>query len=436
MPWIAERAAEISWERLQGLMEQTVAEARRRICARPKRVLLLPPDITRMHSGAGRLTEILYNLLAGEAEIHVIPTLGQHVPHTPEENRQMFGSVPNERIHAHDWRGGSVPVGEIPGRFVDEATQGAADWPIPIVLNRMLMEEPWDLIINVGHVVPHEVLGFANHNKNYFIGLGGKDLICAAHMAAACCGIENNLGNLVTPVRACFNRAEDEYLGHFPDLYVQVVLARNARDQLVHTGAYVGDDLETYLSAARQSREENITLFDEPVPKIVCVMQGDEFFSTWVANKAVYRTRMALANGGELVIIAPGLKRFGEQPEVDDFIRKYGYIGTPQVMELYRKDADMQDLAHATAHLMHGSSEGRFTITYAPGHLTRAEIEGVNFRFADISETIARYRPEQCAQGWNTAADGERFYFIPTPSAGLWATREKLYNRASGFTDA
>jgi nickel-dependent lactate racemase len=435
MPWIAERAAEISWDRLQGLMEQTVAEARRRICARPRRVLLLPPDITRMHSGAGRLTEILYNLLADEAEVHVIPTLGQHVPHKPEENRQMFGSIPNERIHAHDWRGGSVSVGEIPGRFVDEETQGAADWPIPIVLNRMLMKDPWDLIINIGHVVPHEVLGFANHNKNYFIGLGGKDLICAAHMAAACCGIENNLGNLVTPVRACFNRAEGEYLSHLPDLYVQVVLARNSRDQLVHTGVYVGDDLETYLAAARHSREENITLFDEPVRKIVCVMQCDEFFSTWVANKAVYRTRMALADGGELVIIAPGLKRFGEQPEVDDFIRKYGYVGTPRVMELYHKNADMQDLAHATAHLMHGSSEGRFTITYAPGHLTRAEIESVNFRYADIGEAIARYQPERRTQGWNTSADGERFYFIPTPSAGLWATREKLYSRASGFSD-
>jgi nickel-dependent lactate racemase len=459
MPWIAERAAEISWDRLHGLMEQTVDEARRRICARPKRVLLLPPDITRMHSGAGRLTEILYNLLASEAEVHVIPTLGQHLPHTPAENRQMFGSIPNERIHAHDWRGGSVAVGEIPRRFVDEATQGAADWPIPIVLNRMLMEEPGDLIMNIGHVVPHEVLGFANHNKNYFIGLGGKDTICAAHMAAASCGIENNLGNLITPVRACFNRAEDEYLSQLPDLYVQVVLAQREQgtrstehgdrsgervdseprapsSRLVHTGVYVGDDLETYLSAARQSREENITLFSEPVPKIVCVMQGDEFFSTWVANKAVYRTRMALADGGELVIIAPGLKRFGEQPEVDDFIRKYGYVGTPRVMELYHQNADMQDLAHATAHLMHGSSEGRFTITYAPGHLTAAEIEGVNYRYADISETITRYRPEQCKPGWNKSADGEPFYFIPTPSAGLWATRTKLYSRPSGFADA
>jgi nickel-dependent lactate racemase len=435
MSWIAERDVEITWDRLQALMEQTVVEARRRIAARPKRVLLLPPDITRMHSGAGRLTEILYKLLADEAEVHVIPTLGQHVPHSPDDNRQMFGSIPNERIHAHDWRGGCVEVGEIPGRFLDEATQGAADWSMPIVLNRMLMAEPWDLIINVGHVVPHEVLGFANHNKNYFIGLGGKDLICAAHMAAAACGIENNLGNLITPLRACFNRAEDEYLGGLPDLYVQVVLARNERDQLVHTGVYVGDDLETYLAAARQSRDENITLFDEPLQKIVCVMQGDEFFSTWVANKAIYRTRMALADGGELVVIAPGLKRFGEQPEVDAFIRKYGYVGTPRVMDQYAKNADMRDLAHATAHLMHGSSEGRFTITYAPGHLSRDEIEGVNFRHADIDATIARYRPAQCKQGWNTTVDGERFYFIPTPSAGLWATRDKLHNRPSGFVE-
>ncbi len=435
MPWISERAAEISSDRLQELMEQTVAECRRRICAKPKRVLLLPPDITRMHSGAGRLTEMLYKLLSGEADVHVIPTLGQHVPHTPEENRQMFGSIPNERIHAHDWRGGCVDVGEVSGRFMDEASQGAADWSLPIVLNRMLIKEPWDLIINIGHVVPHEVLGFANHNKNYFIGLGGKDLICAAHMAAASCGIENNLGNLITPLRACFNRAEDEFLGELPDLYVQVVLARNERDQLVHTGVYVGDDLETYLSAARQSREQNITLFDEPVQKIVCVMQGDEFFSTWVANKSIYRTRMALADGGELVVIAPGLKRFGEQPEVDAFIRKYGYVGTPRIMDGYKRNADMQDLAHATAHLMHGSSEGRFSVTYAPGHLTKAEIEGVNFRYADIHETIARYRPEMSKQGWNTTADCERFYFIPTPSTGLWATREKLFNRPSGFEE-
>jgi hypothetical protein len=118
---------------------------------------------------------------------------------------------------------------------------------------------------------------------------------------------------------------------------------------------------------------------------------------------------------------------------VDALIRKYGYLGTGQVMALYRTSADMQDLGHATAHLIHGSSEGRFTITYAPGYLSAKEIEAVGFRYADLAATTARYQPDRRPEGWNTTADGERFYFIPTPSAGLWATRAKLHGRASGF---
>jgi nickel-dependent lactate racemase len=433
MPWFTEKSPQVTPQRMQELVARAVEECRARICRQPKRVLLLPPDITRMHSGAGRITELFYNAFADEADVHVIPTLGQHLPHTHAENRQMFGAIPSERILAHDWRGGVVRVGEIPVEIVQESCGSIVDWPIPITLNRMLMEEPWDLIINVGHIVPHEVLGFANHNKNYFIGLGGKDLICAAHMMAAVCGIENNLGNIVTPVRHCFNWAEEQFLVRLPDVYFQVVMARSDKDQLVHTGVYVGDDLETYLQAALQSREQNITTFEEPLRKVVCVMQGDEFFSTWVANKAVYRTRMALADGGELLIIAPGLKRFGEQPEVDAFIRKYGYCGTANVMQQYRKNDDMQDLAHATAHLIHGSSEGRFQITYAPGDLSREEIERVGYRYMELGEAIQTYKPQHRRQGLNMSEDGEKFYFIPTPSAGLWSTRKKLNDRLYEF---
>jgi len=297
---------------------------------------------------------------------------------------------------------------------------------MPIWLNRMLIEEPWDLIINVGHVVPHEVLGFANHNKNYFIGLGGKDLICAAHMMAACCGIENNLGNLITPVRQCFNKAEDELLGRLPDLYVQVVLARNAAGELVHTGFYAGDDLETYLAAARQSRDQNITVLDEPLKKVVCVMQGDEFFSTWVANKAVYRTRMAIADDGELLILAPGLKRFGEQADVDALIRKYGYHGTPRTLEAVHAEADLGASLSAAAHLIHGSSEGRFRITYAAGGLSRAEVESVGYDYAELEQTLRRYDPKRLKPGINVLPDGEEVFFVPNPALGLWGLRSKF----------
>jgi nickel-dependent lactate racemase len=426
MPWFSLQADSIPRAEVEAACQRLLDEVSTRLKPNLRRVLLLPPDLTRAHSGAGWITETIYNLLAKTCDVHVIPTLGQHVPHTEAENKWMFGSIPHAKIHAHDWRNGVVHVGTIPASRVAESTNGKADWEIPVDLNRSLMEEPWDLIINIGHVVPHEVLGFANHNKNYFIGLGGKNTICASHIAAGVYGIENNLGNLITPLRACYNWAEEQFLGRLPDVYFQVVMKRDPQNKLVHTGVFVGDDLETYLQAARLSREVNITTFDKPVKKIVAHMQGDEFRSTWVANKAVYRTRMAMADGGELLIIAPGLERFGEQPDVDALIRKYGYAPTKEVLELYKRNADMQDLAHGTAHLIHGTSEGRFTIRYAPGHLSRADIEQVKFAYADINETLKRYPMDQLKEGWNTMPDGEEIFYISTPSAGLWSTREKL----------
>ncbi len=426
MPWFSLQADSIPRAEIEQACQRLLDEARTRIKKDLRRVLLLPPDLTRAHSGAGWITETIYRLLPKSCDIHVIPTLGQHVPHTEAENKWMFGSIPHERIHAHDWRGGVVRIGTIPAGRVKETTGGKADWEIPVDLNRSLMEEEWDLIVNIGHVVPHEVLGFANHNKNYFIGLGGKETICASHMAAGVYGIENNLGNLITPLRACYNWAEEEYLGRLPDVYFQVVMKRDPQNKLVHTGVFVGDDLETYLQAARLSRDVNITTFDQPIKKIVAHMQGDEFRSTWVANKAVYRTRMAMADGGELLIIAPGLERFGEQPDVDTLIRKYGYAPTREVLELYKNNADLQDLAHGAAHLIHGTSEGRFTIRYAPGHLGKADIEQVKFAYADYNETLKRYPIDKLKEGWNTMPDGEEIFYISTPSAGLWSTKARL----------
>jgi nickel-dependent lactate racemase len=425
MPWFSYEAAEITPSQIEAAVARLLDEARRRLNRDLKRVLLLPPDLTRAHSGAGRITELLYRALP-DAHVEVIPTLGQHLPHTEAENKWMFGSIPQDRIFAHDWRNGCTPVGTIPASLVKETTNGAADWDIPVDLNSKLMNEPWDLIVNVGHVVPHEVLGFANHNKNYYIGLGGKETIGASHIAAAVYGIEKNLGCLISPLRACYNWSEERHLAHLPDVYLQIVMRRNEHNKLVTSGIYVGDDLETYLEAARASRDQNITLFDKPLKKVVAVMQADEFRATWVANKAVYRTRMAIADGGELLILAPGVERFGEQPEVDALIRKYGYRGTARTLALYKTEPDMRELPHGVAHLIHGSSEGRFTIRYAPGHLSQQEIEQVGYAYADLSEMQQRYSPSVMQEGWNVMSDGEEVFYISTPSAGLWSTKAKL----------
>lgn len=423
--WFYEEGCTIDEELQMELMERLVEEANKRINSSIKRVLLLPPDITRYHSGAGRLTNMLYHILGPNCKIDVIPTLGQHVPNTPEENRWMFGDIPEESIHKHDWKNSCKVLGEISSDFVKLATDGRADWPIPVEINRAVVEGGYDLIVNIGQVVPHEVLGFGNHNKNYFIGLGGKSMITSSHMMAALCGIENNLAQTISPLRGCYNMAEDMYLKDVPDVYVMVVKTRDEAGELKTTGLYVGENVDTYVQAARYARKHTVHMFDKPIKKIVCHMDEKEFKSTWVANKAVYRTRKAIEDGGKLIIIAPGVERFGEQNEVDRMIRRYGYKGTPNTLEAFKNDNELHELAHAAAHLIHGSTEGRFQITYAPGRLSKEEIESVGYEYMDVKEALKKYDPANLKEGFNTV-DGEEIYFINSPSLGLWTSKEKF----------
>jgi hypothetical protein len=158
----------------------------------------------------------------------------------------------------------------------------------------------------------------------------------------------------------------------------------------------------------------------------VVYLDPSEFKSTWLGNKAIYRTRMAMADGGELLILAPGVKEFGEDKQIDALIRKYGYFGTGKTLEAVRQHDDLRDNLGAAAHLIHGSSEGRFNITYAPGHLTRAEIEGAGFAYADLGEMLKRYNPATLRDGMNEGPEGDEFFYISNPAIGLWAVRERF----------
>jgi hypothetical protein len=135
---------------------------------------------------------------------------------------------------------------------------------------------------------------------------------------------------------------------------------------------------------------------------------------------------MAIADGGELVVLAPGVKEFGEDPEIDRLIRKYGYTGTDRIIGLVESEPDLKDNLSAAAHLIHGSSEGRFSISYAPGHLSRAEVEGVGYRYEDLAEMTAKYDPAILKDGYNTLPDGEEIFYISNPAVGLWAHRDRF----------
>jgi nickel-dependent lactate racemase len=390
-----------------------------------KKVLAIPPDYTRFHSKAGELTAYAHEYYNSNLT-DILPALGTHSPMTNDQIDHMFPGVPKELFRAHDWRNDIVTLGVVPGSYISEITDGRIDYDWPAQVNKMLNEGGYDLILSIGQVVPHEVIGMANYNKNIFVGTGGSEGINKSHFIGAAYGMERIMGRANNPVRRVLNYASEKFASHLPIIYVQTVIGRDNNGNLVPRGIFIGDDEEVFEMAADLSIKVNYEMVDEPLKKVVVYLDPSEFKSTWLGNKSIYRTRMALADGGELIVLAPGLKEFGEDKTIDHLIRKYGYFGTPATLKATEENQELQDNLGAAAHLIHGSSEDRFSITYCPGHLSKQEIESVNFKYAALKEMTTRYDPEKLKDGKNIMPDGEEIYYISNPAVGLWAHKDRF----------
>ena len=392
-----------------------------------RRVLALPPDFTRLNSYAGPITEMVYDYF-GDALTDVMPALGTHSPMTSEQIKAMFGHVPENLFRVHDWRNDVVTVGEVPADYIKEVSEGRLDFSWPAQVNKLLLDPSFDLMLSIGQVVPHEVIGMANYTKNIFVGVGGSLGINRSHFLGASYGMERIMGRAKSPVRDVMEYARQHFIKDLPIIYIQTVLAKNDEGRMVLKGLFIGDDFECFQKAAKLSLETNFIMVEKPISKCLVWLDPDEFKSTWLGNKAVYRTRMALADGAQLIVMAPALKEFGEDPTIDTLIRKYGYRGTPHTLECTAANEDLQANLGASAHLIHGSSEGRFSITYCPGeHMTREEIEGVGFNYGDLDEIMDRYHVDSLKDGWNEV-DGEEIYYISNPALGLWAHPDRFKN--------
>lgn len=393
-----------------------------------QKVLAIPPDYTRLPSRAGELTEFAWEFYKDKLT-DVLPALGTHTPMTTEQISHMFGKLPSDLIREHDWRNDVITLGTVPADFVKEVSEGACDYTWPAQVNKLLVDGNFDLILSIGQVVPHEVVGMANYNKNIFVGTGGSEGINKSHYIGAAYGMEKMMGRADTPVRKIFNYASDNFSNHLPIVYVQTVVGLNEQGKLQTHGLFIGDDFEVFDKAAKLSLEVNFEMLDKPIKKAVVWLDPSEFKSTWLGNKSIYRTRMALADDAELIVLAPALKEFGEDKEIDKLIRKYGYFGTPHTLKLVAENEDLQNSLGAAAHLIHGSSEGRFSITYCPGkgkeNLTQQEIEGVGFNYADFDAMTSKYNPENLKDGFNIV-DGEEIFYISNPAIGLWAFRDRF----------
>jgi nickel-dependent lactate racemase len=390
-----------------------------------KRVLVVPPDFTRFHSRSGDITTLVYNYYK-ENLSDILPALGTHSPMSEEEITEMYKDVPRDLFRVHDWRNDVVTAGIVPGEFISEITEGKLNYAWPAQLNKLVMNGKHDLILSVGQVVPHEVVGMANYNKNLFVGTGGPEGINKSHFVGAVYGMERMMGKADTPVRKLLNYASEKFITGLPVVYVHTVIGRDESGKLVIRGLFIGDDYEVFRLAAELSIKVNFTVLEKPLKKTVVFLDPSEFKSTWLGNKGIYRTRMAMADKGELIILAPGLKEFGEDKEIDRLIRKYGYRGTPATLKSLDENEELMNNLSAAAHLIHGSTEGRFSITYCPGFLTRKEIESVNFKYADLKVMFKKYNPDKLHEGVNRLADGEEIYYISNPAVGLWASNDKL----------
>lgn len=390
------------------------------------KVLAVPPDFTRMHSQSGQLTELAWEYY-GDRLNDVLPALGTHKPMTDKEITAMYGQTPRHLFRVHDWRNDVVTLGEVPGEFMREVSEGKLDYSWPAQVNKLLRDGGHDLILSIGQVVPHEVVGMANYNKNIFVGTGGSIGIHRSHFLGAVYGMERMMGRADTPVRRVLNYASDHFAKDLPIVYVQTVVGKNDAGKLVVRGLYIGDDAECFELAAALSLKVNFKMLDREIKKAVVYLDPHEFKSTWLGNKSIYRTRMALADNAELIVLAPGVHEFGEDAAIDTLIRKYGYCGTPRTLAAVKEDPQLAGNLSAAAHLIHGSSEGRFTIRYCPGHLTRQEIESVHFEYGDLAEMAARYNPNTLRDGWNTV-DGEEIFYISNPGLGLWAYEKRFKN--------
>jgi nickel-dependent lactate racemase len=410
---------DLSGQPLNDLLSETLAKLGPR-----NRVLAVPPDITRLHSQAGVLTQHVSRYYRDRLKA-VLPAIGTHTPMQPAQIKHMYGDMPQDRFLVHNWRTDVETLGEVPAEFIYEQSEGKLKFPWIAQVNRHIVRGGFDLVLSIGQVVPHEVIGMANYNKNILIGTGGREGINRSHYLGAVYGMERILGRADNPVRNVLNYASDHFLRDLPIVYVQTVVGRNKTGGLAVRGLYVGDDIECFLRAAELSLKVNFEIVEEPIRKAIVYLDPEEFHSTWIGNKAVYRTRMALADGAELIVLAPGVREFGEDKIIDALIRKFGYHGTPATLEAVNKNADIASELGAAAHLIHASSEGRFTITWCPGHLTKEEIEGVGFKYGNLNAMLKRYNPERLSHGHNRI-DGEDIFFIANPGLGLWAHPSRL----------
>ena len=386
-----------------------------------KSVLLLPPDITRSHSGAGFITACYYEeLTKGGCVVKVMPALGTHLPMQEAELREMFGgTIPMDAYLVHDFRESIAAVGTVPGEFISEVSEGLFKEDVTVSVNRELLSGKYDAILSIGQVVPHEIAGFAGYTKNLVVGCGGGEMINVSHFLGVFYGRHRIVGEVDTPPRRLFDYAQKHMLDALPLTFILTVMDQQDGGD-IYKGVFIGKERDAFEAAVALSREVNINHVERPVKKCVVWMDPHSYHSTWVTNKAIYRTQKMVAEDGEIIVIAPGVHTFGENDLADQAIRKYGYRPREEMLELYRNDPLLSSNMSLAGHLIRSVPSLNTKLTYCTDKLTREEVEHAGFCHLSVAEAMAAYPCEDWKTGWKTLPNGEEIYFVRNAALGLW----------------
>jgi len=366
--------------------------------AAASRVLVIIPDKTRDDN-----THILFPAAAsvlaekGFAKIDVLVAQGTHSPMSLSEKLAKIGadndSISNlGDIYDHRWNDPEhlVKIGELSAADVSGITGGLFTESIPLLVNRLVADGGYDVIIVFGATMPHEVAGFAGGSKYFFPGVAGAELTHKTHWLAALASVENIIGRIETPTRHLIEAAADHITTNVVSF--TSVVSRTDEDRLRTHALFAGDARLALRRAAEVSRHVHIKYTGRKYRRVVALLD-EHYEDLWVGGKASYRLGGVIEDGGELIIYAPKLRSISETHGAD--IERFGgYAPLEKVKELVNASQELQANLCVAAHLSQvayacrtdetGNLESRYRISLA-SQVDAETCERVNLAFMDVN---------------------------------------------------
>lgn len=288
-----------------------------------KRVLAVIPDHTRSCPLDMMFEEVCACLKGRAAQLDFLVALGTHPPMSEEMIYQRVGITsqehqeryPDVRFFNHAWNdpGQLVKVGALSSEEIGALTGGLFEMSVEVTVNRMIHD--YDLLLVIGPVFPHEVIGFSGGNKYIFPGIGGSELLNFFHWLGAVITNPKIIGNKWTPVRKVVDRAA-----------AMVPIERRALCMVVKgeglAGLYYGTPEEAWSAAADLSKQVHIEYTDRAYHTVLsCAPRM--YDDLWVGAKCMYKLEPAMADGARLILYAPHIREVAVVH--DQVIREIGY---------------------------------------------------------------------------------------------------------------